>query len=126
MQKIPLDKAKPGMVLAKPILRDNGMVLVAEGTEITDTLITRLENMDIPSVVVQGHPVEMEGVDPPKTYKQRVQEMDHLFRNFNDDQWMTRMKLFLKAYFKKKMVMEAAQTSTSQQPETDSPSKEQK
>jgi hypothetical protein len=43
MQKIPINKAKPGMTLAKPVLKENGMVLVAENTELTETHLATLK-----------------------------------------------------------------------------------
>ncbi|RQD57634.1 MAG: hypothetical protein D5R98_08745 [Desulfonatronovibrio sp. MSAO_Bac4] len=117
MQKIPLDLAKPGMVLDKPILRNNGQILVAQGTEISESLIGRLENMGISSVTVQGNPVEMEGVTPPKTYQQRIDELDHLFRRYDDDKWMSKMKRFIRSYFKRKIAaQEAASKAAAQSP----------
>ena len=64
MQKIPLSLAKAGFVLAKPVLRDNGMVLVAEGTELTEALLARLASMEVASLTVEGAPVDMEGAMP--------------------------------------------------------------
>ena len=45
MQKIPLQLARPEMILAKPVTRENGMVLIAAGTVLTAGLISRLDNM---------------------------------------------------------------------------------
>ncbi len=106
MQKIPVNLAKAGMVLEKSVLRDNGLVLVAQGTEISEALLNRLENMGVEWITVEGAPVEMEGMAPPKTYEQRMQEMDHLFRRYKNDKWMDSMKSFLKSYFRRKAEME--------------------
>ena len=38
MQKIPLEKAAEGMILDKPIVRGNGVVLMGEGTELNEQL----------------------------------------------------------------------------------------
>lgn len=54
MKKVALDKLVPGMVLAKPIESGNGMVLLAEGTALSDKWIERLETMDIAAVWVEG------------------------------------------------------------------------
>lgn len=102
MQKIPVNLARPGMVLDKPVLRDNGLVLVAQGTEISQSLLDRLENMGVEWITVEGSPVDMEGMAPSKTYQQRMEEMDHLFRKYKDDKWMNNMKSFLKSYFRRK------------------------
>lgn len=103
MQKIPLNQARPGMVLEKPVLRDNGLVLVAQGTEISDTLLFRLENMGVESVIVEGHPVEVEGENQPRSYQERIDGLDHLFRRYRDDPWMNKMKDFISSYFKRKL-----------------------
>ncbi len=106
MQKLPLDLVRPGMVLEKPVLRDNGLVLVAKGTEISDTLLKRLENMDVKSVTVEGHPVEIEGQAAPKSYQERIDSLDYLFRRFQDDPWMNKMKKFIRSYFARKLASE--------------------
>ncbi len=33
MQKVPLSMVQPGMVLEKPVTRENGMTLIGAGTE---------------------------------------------------------------------------------------------
>lgn len=59
MQKIPIDLAAPGMKLAKPVLKEGGMTIMAEGMELNDSLISRLQAMKIDRITVQGHPVDM-------------------------------------------------------------------
>ncbi|MFP4084200.1 MAG: hypothetical protein ACLFP9_05780 [Desulfonatronovibrio sp.] len=112
MQKIPLNQARPGMVLEKPVLRDNGLVLVAQGTEISDTLLFRLENMGVESVTVEGHPVEVEGEEQPRSYQERIDNLDHLFRRYKDDPWMNKMKDFIRSYFKRKLAAQQNSQST--------------
>lgn len=115
MQKIPLNLARPGMVLEKPVLRNNGLVLVAQGTEISDGLLVRLGNMGVNSVTVEGHPVAMEGESPPKSYQERIDSLDHLFRRYKDDPWMNKMKGFISAFFKRKMAAEKSSGQAEQQ-----------
>lgn len=52
MAKVSLDKLKPGMRLTKPVENDAGMVLIGEGTELTEATIRRLDAMNISSVHV--------------------------------------------------------------------------
>jgi len=64
MQKIPLMLAKTGMILARDVFRGNspnGMPICGKGTELTESLIDRFENMDVQTVHVVGHPVWEEG-----------------------------------------------------------------
>ena len=107
MQKIPLKLAKPGFVLAKPVLRDNGMVLLAEGTELSESLLTRLEDMDVAAVVVKGEPVDMEGAAGSGGFAKRLERLDHLFRRYKADPWMGRVKERLREHFKIKAAAES-------------------
>ena len=54
MPKIGKDALEPGMKLAKPVIGQNEMVLMAEGTELTERLIQRLQDMDVEAVFVEG------------------------------------------------------------------------
>ena len=64
MQKIPIDKAAEGMVLAKPIERENGVVLMGEGTELNEQIIERLKGLDIQKITVKGRPLGGEDEKP--------------------------------------------------------------
>jgi hypothetical protein len=102
MQKIPINLAQPGMVLEKPVLRPNGLVIVGEGTTLSDSLISRLENMGVKDIVVQGEPLDLEGMAGSTSYGKRIERLDHLFRRFNNDPWMKKVKAFLKSYYERK------------------------
>jgi len=54
MPKIPVEQLKPGMKLARPLENASGMVLMAEGTELTEARISKIENMGIDSVYIDG------------------------------------------------------------------------
>ncbi|MFO0751784.1 MAG: hypothetical protein U0411_00480 [Thermodesulfovibrionales bacterium] len=54
MPKVSVDSLKPGMKLAKPVVNESGMILLGEGTELTEAHIERLQNMTIGSVTVTG------------------------------------------------------------------------
>ena len=107
MQKIPLELARAGMVLEKPIMRDNGLVLVAEGTELTEPLLERLVAMQVEFILVQGHPLDLDGMAGGGSAAKRLERMDHLFRRHGDD-WMLKVKTFLKNYFRSRAAREAA------------------
>ena len=64
MQKIPLNLAQEGMVLAKEVVRPDkpdGPSLFGKGMALTTAHIERLGDMGIQAVVVEGRPVVMEG-----------------------------------------------------------------
>ncbi len=115
MQRIPMKFASAGMVLAKPIARDDGMVLAGEGTELTGSIIDRLKNAEIPSVVVKGRPVPglASGMDLNKVRGR----LPHLFRKYTDDPLMTAMRNMLDQYLQKAIEAEeeARRNENSQQ-----------
>jgi len=64
MQKIPLNLAAAEMVLARDIFKNDsptGMPICGKGTVLSDSLISRLAQMGVQSLYVEGHPVRQEG-----------------------------------------------------------------
>jgi len=54
MPKVAIDKLVPGMKLSQPLTAPNGLVLLSEGTELTDKWISRIEDMNVDFVYVEG------------------------------------------------------------------------
>ncbi len=64
MQRIPIYQAKPGMVLAKEVRKEDDEIsppICGKGIVLTESLLSRLERMGIQALSVEGHPVKMEG-----------------------------------------------------------------
>lgn len=99
MQKIPLDKAKPGMVLAKPVLKENGTVLIAEGTELRENHFSILKKQGIKFIVVKGTPLDLGEGAYGFSLKKRLERLDYLFRKHQNNPWMEKVKEFFKVYF---------------------------
>ena len=96
MQRIPLEKAREEMKLAKPVVNDNGITLVREGTQLTATLIERLTSLGIQNIIVQGHPLEIEG-EAEKPLSVLEKEMEERFRPTQSNPLMRQLKeIFLK------------------------------
>jgi hypothetical protein len=108
MQKIPIDLAAPGMKLAKPVIKEGGMTIMAEGMELTESLIVRLENMKIDRITVQGHHVDMGGAGSGTKYAERLERLDVLFRRYGEDKWMMRVKNRMSQYFQIKAAAQEA------------------
>jgi hypothetical protein len=108
MQKIPINLAAAGMKLAKPVTKEGGMTIMAEGMELTDSLISRLEAMKIDRITVQGHPVDMGGAGAGTKWGERKDRLDYLFRKHADDKWMTRVKDRMGQYFQIKAAAQEA------------------
>jgi len=110
MQKIPLELAQPEMVLAKAVTRENGMVLVAAGTTLTSSLISKLENMGVEEVAVQGELSLGDGCSPEDLAKKQ-ERLDFLFRNFADDQYMQQIRTVVSDYYTRRCAIAAAQAA---------------
>ncbi|HPL62648.1 MAG TPA: hypothetical protein PK587_02675 [Syntrophales bacterium] len=83
MPKIPVDKVEPGMKLVKPVLNKSGMVLLAEGTELTEVWIERLHNMGIEQIHVEGQSKPL----APK--EQVLEELSLRFKAVKDKPYMS-------------------------------------
>lgn len=101
MQKIPIDKAVSGMVLGKPLSRKDGVVLMGEGTVLTEQLIDRLKDMDIAKVFVKGRPLTVEG-EESKTLEQRLHEVDNRFSLVEEDRLSCQIRDIIKADIKQR------------------------
>jgi hypothetical protein len=91
MQKIPLKRATAGMVLAKDVFRNDspiGIPVCGMGTVLTDILIARLDNMDVHSIYVEGHPVWEEG---DHSLDDMLRDLDRRFEKVRHDPLMSRI-----------------------------------
>lgn len=90
MQRITLSQAKPGMVLAEPASSEQGTTVCGPGTELTETLITRLGRFGVSRITVEGHPVPKKGED--KSLTQLTKELDVRFSRVQDNPLMMELK----------------------------------
>lgn len=90
MQKIPIDLATPGMKLAKPVANDRGIVLCGPGSELTEEMITRLSDMGIKRITVEGHLVDTG--DAGKSLGHQIDELHARFRKVEGYPLMRRIK----------------------------------
>jgi hypothetical protein len=91
VQRIPTSELKAGMVLAKAVVNESGMVLLSQGTALTDSLIARLGRMDLTYISV-------EGVSPTdKSREQMLSELDQRFSKTENERYMDVIKGVIKA-----------------------------
>jgi len=83
---------KPGMKLSKPIMNESGMVLLPQGTVLTDAHIRRIENMDLTAVSIEG------GNEQRKPKEEVLAEIDARFSLSEDQPLMQMMKRILKEH----------------------------
>ncbi len=91
MPKIAPDKLEPGMKLAKPVLR-GGMVLLSEGTVLTETWIRRIEDLDIDGVHIDGPSRQ----SVPK--EEMILKLDRRFKNVEGQPYMGLLKKIMKGH----------------------------
>jgi len=101
MQKIPLSLAKPGMKLAKSVLNEKGLVLCGEGVELSDALISRLSNMGIPKITVEGHPVDTGVAEKPP--EEQLRDLEKRFEKISSDPVMKMIKEIFEKRIREKM-----------------------
>ena len=111
MQKIPLLLAKTGMTLARDVFRGDapiGMPICGKGTELTDVLIARFENMSVQSVHVEGHPVWEEG---ERSFDDLMRDLDGRFSRTLHEPLNVMLYYIYKAYMIKSMGGDSDQQS---------------
>jgi len=86
MPRLTIDTLQPGMILSKPVTNANGVVMLAEGTELTASLIDKIDGMDIDAVFVKG----ASGSGP--TIEQLLEELDRRFRKVEKAPYMDIIK----------------------------------
>jgi hypothetical protein len=92
MPRIALDKLKQGMKLAKPVTNQNGLVMLAEDTELTTTLIDKITDMGIAGVYIKG----MTQPDLPK--EEMLADLNQRFKNVENEPYMAMIKQVLKEH----------------------------
>ena len=85
MQRIRLEQAGAGMVLARKVENAKGMVLCAEGTVLTAALLERLGRSGVTHVTVEGRPVETEG---GPTLEEELEALERRFSSVAGDPLM--------------------------------------
>lgn len=92
MPRITLDKLQPGMKLAKPVMNQSGLVVLAEDTELTTTLIEKIHDMEIVGVFIKG----MTQPDIPK--EEMLTDLDRRFKNVENEPYMDVIKQVLREH----------------------------
>ena len=100
MQKISLDQADAGMVLAVDVMTPDGRVLASDGTPVDDAMLRRLALAGVTKLVVQGKPVP--GADMGYDALARTKRLDHLFRAHQADNFMMTLQNVLSKHFQKR------------------------
>jgi hypothetical protein len=100
MQRIKVTQAETDMVIAQPVETSSGQVLCAKGTTLTANLISRLGQLDITHITVEGHPVD-DGKQM-LTLEEEMAELDLRFRSVLDNKLMAALKMVVHKHIEKK------------------------
>jgi len=92
MLKMSVESVGPGAVLAKPIVNDTGIILIAAGVEITGSLKEKLASMGITEVFIAGK----KAPDIPK--EEFIANVDLSFSKTGEDPRMAAIKRALLAH----------------------------
>jgi len=93
MQTIPLTLATSGMILARDILREDGIILCGKGTGLSEALIERLKRLGVQTITVEGHPIAEEG---EKTLEGELADLEERFSPRAGDPLLMRLKEIIK------------------------------
>lgn len=92
MQTLPIALVEEGMVLARDVVRqDNptGPPVCGRGMTLTDNLLERLRTMGIKSLVVEGHPVDVDG---EQSLTEMLAALEERFRKVEHDPLMIQLR----------------------------------
>lgn len=92
MAKVAIDNLKPGMKTSKPVINNNGMVILGDNTELTAELIDRIRNMDVDGLFIHGDS------KPSKPKEDLLEEIDGRFRYVDGDPLMEIIKRAMHAH----------------------------
>jgi hypothetical protein len=91
MRRISIDKLEAGMILAKPLLRGT-MVILGEGTNLTESWISRIEDMDIDHLFVEG------AAEQAIPKEEALAQLDRRFEKVLDQPYMAPLKKIVKEH----------------------------
>ena len=91
MRRISIQKLNPGMRLARAINNEAGMTIMGEGTELTSSLIARLDGMGVSSVRIEGRGA------PEKPMDVALAELQDRFRRSGGSPRMGILKSVIRA-----------------------------
>jgi hypothetical protein len=86
MKKLPLIGAEAGQVVARPVATSSGMVMVQPGAELTAEIISRLVDLGVDTVWVEGT------AEDAKPVGELLAELDRRFTGHDDDPLMMALK----------------------------------
>lgn len=97
MRLMPILKCQPGMKLAKKIYNEDGMVLLSEHVELTDSLMRRLEQLGIHFVYIEDprtDDVKVPEMITEETRRESMKEIRTQFRSLMDKPFQEQKSIY--------------------------------
>lgn len=88
MRRIAVRDLAPGQRLSAPVTAAGGVVLVQAGTDLTESVIARLSDLGVDSVLVASLP----GADDTAGLARRAAEVEARFEGHESNLWMMALK----------------------------------
>ncbi len=81
MRKIAIDNIEDGMVLAKPLMGSTGNILLGEGIELKQAMISRFKNWDISFVFIHSDGDEPDDPNAAPVVAISSDQLDEVFKD---------------------------------------------
>lgn len=81
MKRVVIEELTPGMILAKPVTNNTGLVVLPAGAELDEATLSRLQRLGLASVYIEGEAGDASG----KTLAELEAELEHRFRRVITD-----------------------------------------
>jgi hypothetical protein len=92
MSRVSVKDLAPGMKLARPVVNKGGLVMIGEETELTNSLIDKIQRLDVASVYVHGASKSL----PPRD--ELMADLDRRFRRVEAEPYMALLKGTISAH----------------------------
>ena len=100
MKKIPISEIENDMILAKPLTRSDGNILMAAGVKLKANMASRLQNWGIAVAYIEDE--EEEGTaDKDELLKQKLERLDAVFEGTLGNVHMNALYAAVKEYMAK-------------------------
>ena len=107
-QRIPLNLASPGMVVAAEVKDEQGRTLCGPGTELTAELLDKFERLGVKFITVEGHPINFPWERP---LEEDLKLLEARFAKVRNDPHLTLLKEVIRRHWLEKRADERDQTS---------------
>jgi hypothetical protein len=86
MKKLSITEVEAGQVVARPVATSGGQVMIQPGAELTSEIISRLSNLGVDTIWVEGV------AEDAKPVEALLADLDRRFKGHEDDSLMLALK----------------------------------